>query len=201
MESGSRHCKPAALRGPDGKLVGVFAAARDVTEQKTLENRLPREAQNYTRGLIDSSVDGLIITDLGGVITDINTRVELLTGLPRSALIGTRFMDYFTEPDRSEAVIQKVLTDSQVSNYELTISTRQGVQTALSYNATTYLDNEGRLKGIIAAARDITEQRRLRGELEQRNRELEARNRVIDEASRMKSRFLANMSHELRVRP
>ena len=90
-------------------------------------------------------------------------------------------MDYFTERVE-QTVRQKVLTDSQVSNYELTISTRQGVQTPLSYNATTYLDNEGRLKGIIAAARDITEQRRLRGELEQRNRELEARNRVIDKA-------------------
>ena len=52
---------------------------------------------------------------------------------------------------------------------------------------------------IFAAARDITEQKRLRQQLEQRNRELEIQNQRVEEANRLKSEFLANMSHELRT--
>jgi PAS domain S-box-containing protein len=187
-----------ALRGPNGRVEGVVAAVRDVTEQKTLENQL-REAQTYTRGLIEASADGLTITDLRGSITDINKQMETLTGLPRRQLVGTRFGTYFTDPERAEEVIRRALSKNRVSDYELTVRTPDGVRTAVSYNATTYRDEEGRVKGIIAAARDITEQMRLRAQLELRNQELETQNLRVAEASLMKSRFLANMSHELRT--
>ena len=57
----------------DGKLQGVFAAARDITEQKQLEEQL-REQQIYLRGLIESSVDGLVTVDPSDTITDVNER-------------------------------------------------------------------------------------------------------------------------------
>ena len=50
----------------------------------------------------------------------------------------------------------------------------------------------GRLQGVFAAARDVTELKRFEQTLQQKNVELE-------DASRMKSEFLANMSHELRT--
>jgi PAS domain-containing protein len=48
--------------GEDGRLQGVFAAARDITDQKRLEEQL-RQAQNYNRGLIESSVDAMLTVD------------------------------------------------------------------------------------------------------------------------------------------
>ncbi|MCI4366739.1 MAG: PAS domain S-box protein [Thermoplasmata archaeon] len=181
-----------------GQVRGVLAAARDITEQKGLESRL-RESQTYNRGLVESNIDGLMTTDLVGIITDVNKQTEMLTGRSRDQLIGTPFKTYFTDSSEAEAGIRRVLTENRVTDYELTMRTPTGEEMAVSYNAATFQDTEGRLSGVIAAARDVTEQRRLRQELEERNRQLEIQNQRVREANRLKSEFLANMSHELRT--
>jgi PAS domain-containing protein len=56
-----------------GSVRGIFAVARDVTEQRRLEQQL-REQQNYSRGLIEASVDALVTVDPQGRITDVNDR-------------------------------------------------------------------------------------------------------------------------------
>ncbi len=181
-----------------GNVRGVLAAARDITEQKKLEVQL-RESQNYTRGLVESNIDALMTTDVLGIITDVNKQMEVLTGLSRDQLIGTPFKDYFTDPQRVEEGIRRVLSEDSVTDFELTMRTPNGGTFDVSYNATTFRDVEGRLRGVFASARDVTEQKRLREQIEQRNRELEIQNQRVQEANRLKSEFLANMSHELRT--
>jgi PAS domain S-box-containing protein len=181
-----------------GNVRGVLAAARDITEQKKLEGQL-RESQNYNRGLVESNIDALMTTDVLGIITDVNRQMEVLTGLSRDQLIGTPFKKYFTDPNKAEEGIRTVLSENKVTDFELTISTPSGRSVDVSYNATTFRDTEGRLKGVFAAARDVTEQNKLRQQIEQRNRELEIQNQRVQEANRLKSEFLANMSHELRT--
>ena len=181
-----------------GNVRGVLAAARDITEQKQLEAEL-RESQNYNRGLVESNIDALMTTDVLGMITDVNKQMEVLTGISREQLIGTPFKKYFTDPQKAEEGIRRVLSEDRVTDYELTIRAPEGESVDVSYNATTFRDTEGRLKGVFAAARNVTEQKRLREQIEQRNRELEVQNQRVQEANRLKSEFLTNMSHELRT--
>jgi PAS domain S-box-containing protein len=181
-----------------GHVRGVLGAARDVTEQKRLEAQL-RESQNYNRSLVESNIDALMTTDVLGLITDVNRQMEVLTGLSREQLISTAFKLYFTDPDKAEEGIRRVLSEDKVTDFELTMRMPGGRTLEVSYNAATFRDTEGRLKGVFAAARDVTEQNRLRLQLEQRNRELEIQNQRVQEANRLKSEFLANMSHELRT--
>jgi PAS domain S-box-containing protein len=180
-----------------GSVRGVLAAARDITVQKKLEEEL-RESQNYTRGLVESNIDALMTTDVLGRISDVNRQMEILTGISREQLIGTPFKHYFTDPGRAEDAIRRVLNENRVTDYELTMRTPDGT-IDVSYNATTFRDTNGRLRGVFAAARDVTEPNRLRDQLEQRNRELEVQNERVQEANRLKSEFLASMSHELRT--
>src|SRR5262249_55558348 len=70
---------PSIFRDPEGDVRGVFAVARDVTEQHRLEAEL-REQQNYSRGLIEASVDALMTVDPDGVIADVNEQTVKLTG-------------------------------------------------------------------------------------------------------------------------
>ena len=69
---------------------------------------------------------------------------------------------------------------------------RDGKQTVVSYNATTFYDRSRTLQGVFAAARDVTERKRVEQELQQAKADAES-------ASRTKSDFLASMSHEIRT--
>jgi PAS domain S-box-containing protein len=174
-----------------GSPLGILAAARDITAQKELEGQL-RDSQFYTRSLIESNIDALMTTDPLGIITDVNQQMTALTGCAREELIGTPFKNYFIDPERAEAGIGLVLREGRVTNYELTARSKIGVETVVSYNATNFYDQAGRLQGVFAAARDMTERKRFEQTLQEKNVELE-------NASLAKDRFLASMSHELRT--
>jgi len=187
-----------ALRDAQDAIIGYLLIGTDNTarkeveeDRKKLDQRL-RDQHFYTRSLIESNIDALMATDPRGIITDVNKQTEALTGCTRDELIGAPFKNYFTDSSRAEAGINRVLTEGKVTNYELTARARDGKETVVSYNATTFHDRDRRLQGVFAAARDVTELRRFEQTLQQKNVELE-------EASRMKSEFLANMSHELRT--
>ncbi len=186
------------FRSANGKLKGVFAAARDITAQKRLEEDL-RQAQNYTRGLIEASVDALLTVDAELLVTDVNEQTLRLTGYSREELIGSPFPGYFTEPARAVDGVKKTLGEGFVTDYVLVLRSRNGRETLVSFNASVFKDAAGQVRGVFASARDITEQKRLEEQLRRQNEELEEQNRRVQQANRLKSEFLANMSHELRT--
>jgi PAS domain S-box-containing protein len=186
------------LRDAEGGIIGYLLIGTDNTARKQIEDermkldqRL-RDQHFYTRSLLESNIDALMTTDPRGIITDVNKQMEALTGSTRDELIGAPFKNYFTDPARAQAGIDRVLAEGKLTNYELTARDREGKLTVVSYNATTFHDRDRRLQGVFAAARDMTELKAIERALQQKNVELE-------EASRMKSEFLANMSHELRT--
>ncbi len=161
----------AVYRDTDRQVTGILVGVRDISTRKRIEEEL-REQQTYTRGLIESNIDALMTTDTLGVITDVNRQMCAVTGRGREELIGTPFKEYFTDPKRAEDVVRQVLSDGRVTNYELTIRAADGATTLVSYNATTFTGADGRLRGVFAAARDITDQQRLQEQIGQQNREL-----------------------------
>ena len=181
-------------------LIGTDNTARKQVEaeQKKLDQRL-RDQHFYTRSLIESNIDALMTTDPSGIITDVNKQMEGLTGCTRDELIGAPFKNYFTDPERAEAGIKLVLREKKVTNYELTASARDGKKTVVSYNATTFYDRDRTLQGVFAAARDVTERKRLDQALQDKNAELERAKIVAEKANHAKSHFLSSMSHELRT--
>ncbi len=187
-----------ALRDAQKLIIGYLLIGTDNTarklveaEQKKLDQRL-RDQQFYTRSLIESNIDALMTTDPSGIITDVNKQMEALTGSTRDELIGAPFRGFFTDPERAEAAIKLVLSEKKVTDYELTARARDGTKTVVSYNATTFYDRDRTLQGVFAAARDVTERKRVEIELKQAKAAAES-------ASRTKSDFLASMSHEIRT--
>ncbi len=65
------------------------------------------------------------------------------------------------------AVIKLVLSEKKVTDYELTACARDGKKAVVSYNATTFYDRDRTLQGVFAAARDVTERKRVELELKQ----------------------------------
>jgi len=174
-----------------GRATGFLLVSKDMSAENRLTEQL-KATQFDTRSLTVSNLDALLTTDSLGIITEVNHQMETLIGCSRNELIGAPFKTCFTDPQRAEEGIRRVLREEKVTNYELTARAKDGRMTVVSCNASIFRDAAGQLQGVFAAARDITERKRIEQTLREKTVELEA-------ASLAKDRFLASMSHELRT--
>ena len=165
-----------------------------------------RAVSLYARGLLEASLDPLVATTSEGKVTDVNHATVLVTGLPRERLIGSNFSDYFTEPDNANDGYRRVLAQGEVRDYPLTIRHASGRTTDVLYHAVVYRDEAGPVQGVFAAARDITEHKRVEAELaryrdhleelvRQRTAELESAN------ARLKTEIAERRRAEDQLRP
>ena len=157
----------------DGQPIGFLLMSNDISEKTQAEEQL-RTASQYARSLLEASVDPLVTISREGKITDVNEATIRVTGVARDELVGTDFSDYFTAPDQARAAYRQVFAQGSVTDYPLTIRRTGGTLTDVLYNASVYKDAAGNVRGVFAAARDVTAQKRAERELaQQRARELD----------------------------
>jgi PAS domain S-box-containing protein len=142
-----------------GKFMGVSCIARDITEGIKAKEAL-RLSSIYNRSLFEASLDPLVTIGHDGKITDLNTSMEFVTGYSRDELIGTDFTNYFTEPEKARERYIEAFEKGFVSDYVLEILHRNGRTTPVLFNASVYKDESGKIIGVFAAARDITERKK-----------------------------------------
>jgi PAS domain S-box-containing protein len=140
-------------KGEPARFLGI---AQDITDRKKMEDTL-KEANFYNRSLIEASLDPLVTIGPDGKIMDVNIATQKITGCSRQELIGTDFSGYFTEPLKAKTGYQEVFSTGFVRDYALNIKNKSGKIVPVLYNASLYHDPEGNIKGVIAAARDISE--------------------------------------------
>ena len=184
-------------------------------ENKALEafSKSLKQASQYARSLIEASTDPLATISPEGKITDVNEASTKVTGETREKLIGTDFSDYFTEPEKAREGYKQVFEKGLLSDYPLTIRHKNGKLTDVLYNASVYKDDKGNVLGVFAAARDVSEQKRIATELieakvfaematvlaEDAKIKAEEATRIAENAVKAKQQFLSNMSHEIRT--
>ncbi|HXN74891.1 MAG TPA: PAS domain S-box protein [Candidatus Acidoferrum sp.] len=141
------------INNEKGDIIGVAKIIRDISGQKN------RSA--YTRSLIEASLDPLVTISAKGKVTDVNEATIKITGVSRENLIGSDFSDYFTEPKKAREGYERVFKEGFVADYPLSIRNLSGQITDVLYNASVYKDDKGNVLGIFAAARDITERKKV----------------------------------------
>ena len=148
----------------DKHLVDIVSAVAiqlgSVMRKKLVEERL-RASALYARNLIEASVDPLATISPDGIITDVNKATEEVTGVSREKLIGSDFSEYFTEPDKAREGYRHVFEKGIIRDYPLAIRHTSGEVTDVLYNATVYRNEAGEVEGVFAAARDVTEHKRM----------------------------------------
>jgi len=163
----------------------ILSSINDITDRKRMEEEL-RSASLYARSLIEASIDPLLTIGQDGKITDVNNSTEQVTGHIRKELIGTDFSDYFTEPGKAQSGYKQVFQDGSVHDYPLSIRHTSGKITDVLYNATVYRNEAGEIRGVFAAARDITERKQAEEKIENQIKELNRfNNTMVDREIKM----------------
>lgn len=189
-------------RDENGEPTAILEINRDVTEQRRARDEL-RTASLHTRTLIEASLDPVVTISQQGKVTDVNHAAELVTGLDRSRLIGSDFSEYFTEPERARRGYERVFSEGYVRDYPLEIRHTSGRLTPVLYNATVFKNEDGKVMGVFAAARDITERKRSEEEVRKLNHSLEervaARTAELQAVNKELEAFNYAVAHDLRA--
>mgnify|MGYP000544738312 CR=1 FL=1 len=176
-----------------------------------LEDAREKLMSDYSRNLIEASLDPLITISTDGKITDMNVAMIEVTGKTRTRLVGSKFENYFTDPQEACKVYQEVFEKGFVQNSPLTI--KDHTHTDVLFNGSVYKNDLGDVIGAVMVARDITEQKRIEKELieakvlaekaaiiaEESKSRAETATLIAVDAVKAKQQFLSNMSHEIRT--
>ena len=138
-----------------GGIIGASSIAHGITESDRVRGQAHFAAQ-YSRSLMEASLDPLVTISPEGKITDVNEATIRMIGVDREHLIGTDFSDYFTEPDRARDGYRQVFAQGFVADYPLILQRTGGDLIQVLFTAPVYKDAASNVLGVLAAARGVT---------------------------------------------
>jgi diguanylate cyclase (GGDEF)-like protein/PAS domain S-box-containing protein len=154
-----------------GKVVLLRGTAQDITDRKRLLAEVS-EQHELLRVTLRSIADAVITTDAQSEVTSLNAVAERMTGWLSKDAVGMRLEQVFhilQEETRnlapwpiSTGTVENAVVGLQ--SRTLLIS-RDGREFGIEDSASPIRDDNGDLRGSVLVFRDVTEQRRMSGEM------------------------------------
>lgn len=148
----------------DGAVCGIISVFQDISEYE----RIISELQGFQRlhreleAIIESSYDGLYVTDGQAKTIRLNRSYERITGLSRNDLLGRSMHDLVSQKVFDHSVTLEVLKKGrQVTIMQMVMGDKQVMVTG-----TPIYDDAGEIILVVTNVRDITELNALKNELE-----------------------------------
>ena len=135
---------------------GVSVTLVDITERKTSYKMRARLA-----AIVESSEDAIISHDLSGLITSWNAGAQKIYGYKASDIIGQPMSLLLAQDQVDEwpANLAKLRRGEAIANFDISRTTKDGRPIDLSLMISPIRDEDGKIVGASAVARDIAERR------------------------------------------
>lgn len=173
----------SVYRGENGLVQGVFAAARDITERKLMEDTL-REQQESVRQMLETSPIAVrVATSDGRKVLFANQRYAKLINRDPANIIGIDPKLYYANSQDYEEIVRQVHEGKTVIDklIKLNIPASGTTWAMASYMPINYQGEPA----VLGWFYDVTELRKAK--------------EFAEQVAHSKSEFLANMSHEIRT--
>jgi len=168
------HCliSSAATRDTSGHVLRIQGTIVDVSERRQMEAHLHKE-QEFVRSLVASFPDVIAVLDLNGVYTFMSPLVQDVLGRPATDFLGNSLGESVHPDDAAKlrSTFQKVAlgqgTDTQ---FEYRTKHANGTWRVLRASASPLYDAAGKISGVVASARDVTESKRTEQQASQKEK-------------------------------
>ncbi len=133
----------------------ILSTTRDITERKRAEAKIKESEQKY-RTIFENVQDVFYQTDLAGFVVEMSPSISGLCEYNREELIGSKVSVLYNKPDERGLLVNAILQNGELWDYELELKTKSGETKIVSINARLIKDTEGRPSHIDGAIRDIS---------------------------------------------
>lgn len=152
-----------ALRNGEGEVVGVFTAARDITERKQAEARLAESEQRF-RAYVENANDIIYSLNRGGVLIYISPNVEEMLGYAVDEVVGRNFSELVHPEDLPvcHELIERIFQDHQKHDgLEYRLRHKNGEWSWHVSNVAPLFDAKGEVMALLGISRDVTEHKEI----------------------------------------
>ena len=151
--------------GEAGVVRNAICVFQDLTSIEHLYNELNSAKQLFgeLEAIINSSYDGIFITDGNGVVLRLNAAYERITGIKAKEVVGMLMDHLVNEGVFDQSVTLQVMEKRQTNTITQTIK-RTNKRILVTGNPV--FDEEGNLSRIVTNVRDITELNCLQSQLQ-----------------------------------
>ena len=150
----------------DQEVAHVILLMDDVTEQERLTNEV-RRVERHLASVVECANDLVVSTDAAGRILTWNRAAEAISGWPTNEIIGRELVTLCPEAQQPSMadMLDRLVRGHSTPNLELNLITRDGRVVAIAWACSLMRDNQEQIIGCVAVGRDLTEQRRLEGQV------------------------------------
>ncbi len=142
----------------------IVLAVQDVTKQKKAELELVESERNY-RSIFNAISDVYYKTDKDMVIREVSPSVKTIAGYEPEQLIGKKAHEFYFNPAQQDMFMRQIIMEGRVINYEMSLKHVEGFPLTALANVSLIKDKDGSIAGLEGFLRDITDRKRLEGEL------------------------------------
>ncbi len=149
---------------------------RSIEERKKIERELA-----FFRGILEHSIDAIVILDVDSRIVAWNRGAEIMFGYTAKEAIGKPINFLLPEDQWGQCRenFRKAVLEGNVKDIESIRYTKNGDTIIVEQTLTSIYDSTGELVGFVAIMRDITRRKKAEIELKNTCEELERRTREI----------------------